>query len=193
MSEEQQSMSAEQQMTLEGYKDLSSWNGRDKQTTTAFDRLFLPVTIGAWAVSLVKYDAYFTHVYIGGGLLLAFWILLSWRYYRRISDRFLAMKEIEYCLGFKAHGRLSDNLGAPKDISLRIWFYIVTMLIGALVVIVTPDGLKNFINENQRNRIVVSLAFVVIFLLACVVIPLIVYLFTRKADSPCDNCCKSDE
>ena len=66
MNGEQQSVNAEQQMVLEGYKDLSSWNDRDKQTTTAFDRLFLPVVIGAWAVSLVKHDVYFTHVYIGG-------------------------------------------------------------------------------------------------------------------------------
>lgn len=148
MSNEHRPMNAKEHMTLERYKDLSAWNDRDKQTTVSLDRLFLPVTIGAWAISLAKYSEYFIHVYIGSWLLLTFWIFLFWRYWERISDTFRIMKKIECGLGFQTHGELNDKLASPSDITLRWWFYGITMALGAVVAVMKPDNRKEFLNSN---------------------------------------------
>ena len=146
MSEQEARVSIEQ-MTLEGYKNLSSWNERDKQTVASFDRLFLPVTIGAWAIALAKYSEYFIHVYIGSWLLSTFWVFLSWRYWDRQNDRFRVMKKIECCLGFKAHLLISDELKSPRDITLRWWFYAITMILGAVVVSIKPENCEEILDS----------------------------------------------
>ena len=173
MSNEHRPMNAKEQMTLERYKDLSSWNDRDKQTIVSFDRLFLPVTIGAWAISLAKYSDYFIHVYIGSSLLLTFWILLSWRYWERMSDRFSIMKKIERGLDFQRQGTLSDNLASLRDIELRWWFYAVTMILGVVVAIITPYKLKTILDCSWWNRVVV---LILVVLIAFIIALLIKYL-----------------
>ena len=45
---------AQPQMTLLGYKELSAWNESDLRTVTLFDIIFLPLTMGAWALSLTS-------------------------------------------------------------------------------------------------------------------------------------------
>ena len=128
-------MTEEQEMTLEGYKDLSAWNQRDAQTVVSFDKIFLPASIGACVLSLAKEPSLFIYVYAGSLLLLTFWVFLSWRYRQRIADRFCIMKTIERRLGFEAHLLISDELRAPKDRTLRWGFYWVAVCSGAVVLL----------------------------------------------------------
>ena len=175
MSEEQQQMSEEQkQMTLEGYKNLSSWNDRDCQTVASFDRIFLPGTAGAWALTFAKEPDYFIYVYIVSWLLLTFWVLLSCRYRERIADRFCIMKKIECCLGFKAHLLLSDNLNTPKDVILRKFFYGVTIILGAVAAVMTPCKLEVIVDCLWWKKFLVLIPFV---LTTIIIIP--VYLKKR--------------
>ena len=179
MSNEHRPMNAKEQMTLERYKDLSSWNDRDKQTIVSFDRLFLPVTIGAWALSLAKYDEYFIHVYIGSLLLLTFWMLLSWRYWERMSDRFRIMNKIECGLGFQTHGKLSDNLASLRDIELRWWFYSITMVLGAVVAVITPYKLKPILDCSLWNRLMVLILVLLLITLIALLIKFLPSLYKK--------------
>ena len=163
MTEEQQ----QKQMTLEGYKDLSAWNQRDAQTVVSFDKIFLPATIGAWAVSLTKYPRFFIYVYIGSWLLLTFWIFLSWRYRERITERFCIMKNIECCLDFKAHTQISKTLTPPRDITLRWCFYVITLLLGVLVAIINPDERETIVASYVTWIVVLPLVLTVLFALVC--------------------------
>ena len=128
----QQDMTVQHQRALVGYKELSSWNDRDVQSMVTFDKIFLPITIGAWGLSLARATASFVYVYIVTWLLLTFWVFLSWRYRERIEQRFCVMKKIEQDSGFAAHGLLCNNLKAPRDVTLRWIFYLVVAVLGAL-------------------------------------------------------------
>ena len=152
MSEEQR------QMTLEGYKNLSAWNDRDVQTLSSYDKIFIPVVITGWAISFTntKVPSSFLFVYIGGAILLTFWILLSQRYAQRTRQRFCIMGKMECCLGFRAHKAIQDKpLETPTAIMLRWWFYAVTMILGAAVAVITPDKLKTILDCSWWNRVVV--------------------------------------
>ena len=168
-------MNAEQRrLTLEGYKNLSFWNDRDVQTVSSYDKIFLPVVITGWAVSLAQSTVPFFLAYIGGTLLLAFWILLSQRYALRISQRFCIMGKMECCLGFKAHKKIQENpLEFPNAIMLRWGFYVITIVLGALVVIIGPEELKTTLVCSRWNRVVILGLFVLIILI-------ITYCWSKK-------------
>ena len=127
-------MTEQQELTLEGYRNLSSWNKRDAQAVLSFDKIFLPATIGASVLSLANDDSTFIFVYPGALLLLTFWFLLSLRYRERIRQRFDVMKEIELHLGFHAHSLLDDDaMKTPRDRTSRIVFYCVAVIFGAVM------------------------------------------------------------
>ena len=168
MSEEQR------QMTLEGYKNLSAWNDRDVQTLSSYDKIFLPVVITGWAISFTKFSPSFLFVYIGGAILLTFWILLSQRYAQRTRQRFCIMGEMECCLGFRAHKAIQDKpLETPTAIMLRWWFYAVTMILGAAVAVITPDKLKTILDCSWWNRVVV--------LIISLITLIIIFSLSKKA------------
>ena len=160
MSEEQQQMTVTQQLALEGYRNLSSWNDRDNQTVASFDKIFLPGTAGAWALTFANKPGSFIYVYIVSWLLLTFWVLLSCRYRERIADRFGIMKKIECCLGFKAHLLLRDDLNIPKDVTLRKIFYGVTIILGAAAAVMTPCKLEVIVDCLCLKRVLVLIPFV---------------------------------
>lgn len=170
-------MNAEQrQLTLEGYKNLSFWNDRDVQTVSSYDKIFLPVVITGWALSLAQSTVPFFLAYIGGVLLLTFWILLSQRYVLRISQRFCIMGKMECCLGFEAHKKIQENpLGFPKAIMLRWYFYVITIVLGALVAIIGPEELKTTLVCSRSNRVVILGLFVLIILI-------ITYCLSKKME-----------
>ena len=125
-------MTEQQELTLEGYRNLSFWNKHEAQAVLSFDKIFLPASIGASILSLAREPSSYIFVFVGSWLLLTFWLLLSWRYRKRIEDRFSIMKRIERYLGFKAHLLISDKLPAPKDIRLRFFFYVLAVILGAV-------------------------------------------------------------
>ena len=125
-------MTEQQELTLEGYRNLSFWNKHDAQAVLSFDKIFLPASIGASILSLAREPSSYIFVFVGSWLLLTFWLLLSWRYRKRIEDRFSIIKRIERYLGFKAHLLISDKLPAPQDIRLRFFFYVLAVILGAV-------------------------------------------------------------
>ena len=132
-------MTEQQELTLEGYRNLSFWNKHDAQAVLSFDKIFLPASIGACAFSLANDNSSaqdglsFTFVYPGAVLLLTFWLALSLRYRKRIRQRFDVMKEIELHLGFHAHSLLDDDaIRWFRDETLRKIFYFLTVVLGAV-------------------------------------------------------------
>ena len=122
---------AQPQMTLLGYKELSAWNETDLRTVTLFDIVFLPLTMGAWALCLTRAVPSFVYVYIVTWLLLTFWVFLTTRCKGRIAERFRLMKEMEADLDVPAHSRVAAIPGTPNGITLRWSFYLVAVVLGA--------------------------------------------------------------
>ena len=114
---------------LEGFRDLSRWNDRDVQTVIAFDKIFLPASVGACLLALAKEPDYYAHVFVGSVLLMSYWLMLSLRYRRRIFDRFRIMQGMECGFGFRAHTALNNNLGLPRDYTLRKVFFGVFLFV----------------------------------------------------------------
>ena len=171
MSEEQRRLIEHHaQMALEGYRDLSSWNNRDNQILSSFDKILLPVIIGGWALSFVKFPEHFTFVYIGSVLLLTHWIWLSCRIRERNSERFSIMRKIEHRLGFKAHLLITDTLNTPRDVTLRITFYAATMFLGLVVAGMTPSKLKLILDCSLWNRCLVLSPFFVIIVVTTILL-----------------------
>ena len=119
------------QMTLLGYKELSAWNETDLRTVTLFDIIFLPLTMGAWTLSLARAAPSFVYVYIVTWLLLTFWVFLTTRCKGRIAERFRLMKEMEADLDVPAHSCVAAIPGTPNGITLRWSFYLVAVVLGA--------------------------------------------------------------
>ena len=130
---------AQPQMTLLGYKELSAWNETDLRTVTLFDIIFLPLTMGAWALSLTRAAPSFVYVYIVTWLLLTFWVFLTSRCKSRIAERFRLMKEMEADLDVPAHSRVSGYPGTPNGITLRWCFYIVAVALGAAEAVISAQ------------------------------------------------------
>lgn len=124
-------MKTHEKFSIEGYKDLSSWNAEDAQAVLSFDKIFLPVTITGLAASLGKYPTTYPYAYVGGWLLLTFWIFLTWRYRTRQDQRFDIMKDMELCLGFTAGRLLKDRKWPPQDRRLRWYFYWLIVIVAA--------------------------------------------------------------
>ncbi len=130
---------AQPQMTLLGYKELSAWNETDLRTVTLFDIIFLPLTMGAWALSLTRAAPSFVYVYIVTWLLLTFWVFLTSRCKSRIAERFRLMKEMEADLDVPAHSRVAGGPGTPNGITLRWCFYIVAVVLGAAEAVISAQ------------------------------------------------------
>ncbi len=123
-------MTEQQELILEGYRNLSFWNKHDAQAVLSFDKIFLPVSVGASALSLANDALKFIFVYPGIVQLLSFWFLLSLCYRERIHQRFDVMKEIEIHLGFHAHSLLDDDdMKTPRDQTSRTLFFGVALII----------------------------------------------------------------
>ena len=131
--------SVQPQMTLLGYKELSAWNETDLRTVTLFDIVFLPLTMGAWALSLTRAAPTFVYVYIVTWLLLTFWVFLTSRCKGRIAERFRLMKEMEADLDVPAHSRVSGCPGTLSGITLRWCFYIVAVVLGAAEAVISAQ------------------------------------------------------
>ena len=126
-------MTEQQELILEGYRNLSFWNKHDAQAVLSFDKIFLPASIGASVLSLAKDESSYIFVYPGAVLLLTFWLALSLRYRKRIRQRFDVMKKIEGYLGFRAHSLLPDEaIKWPRDETSRKFFYFVAVILGAV-------------------------------------------------------------
>ena len=130
---------AQPQMTLLGYKELSAWNETDLRTVTLFDIIFLPLTMGAWALSLTRAAPSFVYVYIVTWLLLTFWVFLTSRYKSRIAERFRLMKEMEADLDVPAHSCVAAIPGTPNGITLRWSFYLVAVVLGAAEAVISAQ------------------------------------------------------
>lgn len=130
---------AQPQMTLLGYKELSAWNETDLRTVTLFDIIFLPLTMGAWALSLTRAAPSFVYVYIVTWLLLTFWVFLTSRCKSRIAERFRLMKEMEADLDVPAHSRVAAIPGTPNGITLRWRFYVVAVVLGAAEAVISAQ------------------------------------------------------
>ena len=130
---------AQPQMTLLGYKELSAWNETDLRTVTLFDLIFLPLTMGAWGLSLTRAAPSFVYVYIVTWLLLTFWVFLTTRCKGRIAERFRLMKEMEADLDVPAHSRVAAIPGTPNGITLRWSFYLVAVVLGAAVAVISAQ------------------------------------------------------
>lgn len=130
---------AQPQMTLLGYKELSAWNESDLRTVTLFDIIFLPLTMGSWALSLARAAPSFVYVYIVTWLLLTFWVFLTSRCKSRMAERFRLMKEMEADLDVPAHSRVSGYPGTPNGIRLRWSFYIVAVVLGAAEAVISAQ------------------------------------------------------
>ena len=128
---------AQPQMTLLGYKELSAWNESDLQTVTLFDIIFLPLIMGAWALSLTRAAPTFVYVYIVTWLLLTFWVFLTTRCKGRIAERFRLMKEMEADLDVPAHSRVSERPGTPNGMTLRWSLYTLAVALGAAEAVIS--------------------------------------------------------
>ena len=107
---------------LEGYKDLSRWNIQEDGSLINLDRFLITASVGACLLTLAKAREAYPAVYLGSGLVLYFWLLLSIRYKARIKHRFLLMHEIEKQLRFSAHidydsAKLTYELVFPRKSS----------------------------------------------------------------------------
>ena len=107
---------------LEGYKDLSRWNIQEDGALINLDRFLITASVGACLLTLAKAREAYPAVYLGSGLVLYFWLLLSIRYKARIKHRFLLMHEIEKQLRFSAHidydsAKLTYELVFPRKSS----------------------------------------------------------------------------
>ena len=123
-------MNQQQELTLEGYRNLSFWNKHDAQAVLSFDKIFLPASVGASALSLASDASKFIFVYPGIVLLLSIWFSLSLRYRERIHQRFDVMKQIEINSGFGAHSLLDDDaMITPRDQTSRTLFFGVALII----------------------------------------------------------------
>ena len=130
---------AQPQMMLLGYKELSAWNESDLRTVILFDIIFLPLTMGAWGLSLVRAAPSFVYVYIVTWLLLTFWVFLTSRCKSRMAERFRLMKDMEADLDVPAHSRVSGYPGTPNGIRLRWSFYIVAVVLGAAEAVISAQ------------------------------------------------------
>lgn len=160
-------MKIHEKYSIEGYKDLSFWNAQDAQAVLSFDKIFLPLTITGLAASLGKYPATYPYAYVGGWLLLTFWIFLSWRYRTRQNQRFHIMKTMELCLGFRAGNLLKDREWPPKDRCLRWIFYWVVVFLGAVAGAMQPCILRPFASLAWLDLLWCVLPLFSIFLRYC--------------------------
>lgn len=180
MSEERQTMTVKEQLRLEGYKNLSAWNDRDVQTVASYDKIFLPVIITGWAISFVKSPSSFFFVYIGGLLLLTFWMFLSRGYRKGIAQRFCIMGKLECCLDFKAHRHIQENPLTPStEITLRWCFYCVTVILGAVVAIMTPGKLEAIVNCSRWHRILILILVLLLITLIALLIKFLPSLYKK--------------
>ena len=125
-------MKIHERYSIEGYKDLSSWNAQDAQILMSFDRILLPVSITGLAVSLGRFPTTYPYAYVGSWLLLTYWIFLSWRKWARQDERFHIMHAMEVCLGFRAHLLLKDRKWPLQDRRLRWIVYGVVVIIASI-------------------------------------------------------------
>ena len=63
-------MANDNDVQLEGYRDLSKWNDKDIQTVITFDKIFLPASMGACLLSLAKQPQTYPFVYGGQRFVL---------------------------------------------------------------------------------------------------------------------------
>ena len=120
----------EQQIAI--HKDLSTWCREDVRTTTAWDRIFLPVVMIGCGTTFVKYPDAFAFAYGGGLMILLFWLLHCWRHRSRMRHRFNVIKQIEQANCLKGHSDVPEPSGL-SNIAARISFVAVAIVLGCIV------------------------------------------------------------
>lgn len=111
---------------IEKYKDLSNWNMQEAQAVLAFDKIFIPVALTGLATSLGVNAETYPYAYTAAWLLLTFWLSLSWRYRKRMDDRFEMMDKFGFDI------RPPDRSWPPRDRDLRSIFYIAVIILATV-------------------------------------------------------------
>lgn len=115
------------QLMIEGYRSLGEWNCQQSEDHLTFDKVFMPVIIGAPILALNQGEIRIaTFTLVGGVLLLLFWFFRNLRSKMRIYETFNMMNDIEKELKFDARTRLRDkidNSRLPSDFGLKKWFF----------------------------------------------------------------------
>ncbi len=182
-----------QQRLIAGYECISRFNIHDNQAVLAFDKIFVPVALLGVGTALAKYADYYYYAYIGGGLLLTFWLVLSWRYRNSIDLRFSIMDYIEHELDVRA-GRLFKQSGwccvpadvqseigvdgtfktrnwLPRDRDARAGFYVLAIIAGGVAGWIHPRVLPEK-----------SYCFWIVTMIVGIVFPLLGILLARLAE-----------
>ena len=132
-TDENTKLSYEHKM-LEGYKGLNLWQCQESQDHINFDRIFMPLLIGAPIYALVQAgddQRHQTFILIGGFILLLFWLFRNLRIQHRMLSGFKVLNEVECELKFNVRRRFRDKIDAshlPKDFTLKVWFGYATSL-----------------------------------------------------------------
>ena len=123
-------------LMLEGYKALNVWNCQQSQDHLTFDKVFMPVVVGAPILALAQRDDDKTELgllILAGGLgLLIFWFFRNLRSRMRMYETFKLFSAIEVELKFEVQQRMRDAIDKsrlPRDFTLKIWFFAAAVLL----------------------------------------------------------------
>lgn len=131
---ENNSLTPEQQLQIEGYKSLSEYGCQMSQDHISTDRVMIPLSLAPAFFVLApptEHDvSYIAKVFIllGGTSLIVFWMLRNKRSEKRLYAIWDTLRLIEERLGFKAHRAvqqfmesrwLRDNGRFDKRLPLR--------------------------------------------------------------------------
>lgn len=131
-TDENTKLSYEHKM-LEGYMGLNQWQCQSSQDHLNYDRILMPLLVGApiYALSSEVNNWVKTFILLGGFLLLLFWILRNERSKMRIGRGWEVLNEVEEELGFSVRRRFRDKIDAsrvPRDFTLKVCFGYATSL-----------------------------------------------------------------
>ena len=128
-------LSRRDQLKLKAYDSLNLWNDNESKVNLRLDALAISVIgIIAYAVSkqkLQKLEGILLVIF--SVLILVVWLVLCWKYSKRVIKRFELMQEIECDLGFSAHRRMADFI---KDSwwQRNLTHFVVRCIIGGIIV-----------------------------------------------------------
>ena len=125
-------------LLLEGYRNLSAWNHHDGQAVLAFDKIFIPLSLGAPILTRLSEKAFEFRVpiLIASIILLVAWFFLSMRYRDSQSIRFDLMRCIERKLNpnrddfrpGEEYAERNPNRKWPKDRHIRQGFFFIALM-----------------------------------------------------------------
>ena len=128
-------LSRRDQLKLKAYDSLNLWNDNESKVNLRLDALAISVIgIIAYAVSkqkLQKLEGILLVIF--SVLILVVWLVLCWKYSKRVIKRFELMQEIECDLGFSAHRRMADFI-KNSWWQRYLTHFVVRCIIGGIIV-----------------------------------------------------------